>query len=149
MRASLKSGNAAETMPRPQRARPAAPRPRAPWRGAAKAGIIIGMIGAALFVTVLKYLVLAACSACWVYAAYHGVIFEGRLKTKDPREIEALNHPSTVFSRDISKRAQESRRRVFAALTIFAVLAVCLLVILFFDESGPPVSPFLFHDRLG
>lgn len=107
------------------------------------------MIGAAVLLTILKYLVLTACTACWIYAAYHGVVFEGRLKTKDPMAIEALNHPLTLFSADIPKRAQEARRKVFGALTIFAVLGLCLLVILFFDTGGPPTSPFLFQDRLG
>jgi hypothetical protein len=108
------------------------------------------MISAALLMTVLKYLVLTACTACWVYAVYHATIFEGRLSTKDPFSIEALNHPTTLFRPELqSKRARESRRKVFAALTLFAVLGVCLLVILFFDVSGPPRSPFLFHDNLG
>src|SRR5690242_1390038 len=56
-----------------------------------------GMIGAASPITILKYVVLAACTACWVYAVYHAVIFEGRLSTKDPRAIETLNHPATLF----------------------------------------------------
>jgi hypothetical protein len=108
------------------------------------------MIGGAIVLTVLKYLVLTACSACWVYAAYHAVIFEGRLSTKDPQAIERLNHPATLFRPELqSKRAREARRKVFAALAVFAALGVCLLVILFFDVSGAPRSPFLFHDKLG
>jgi hypothetical protein len=107
------------------------------------------MIGTAFLLTTLKYLVLVACAASWAYAAYHGTVFEKRLKTRDPRQIEALNHPSMLFSRNLSSRAIESRRRVFIALTVFAVLGLCLLVILYFDAAGPPKSPFLFHDKLG
>jgi hypothetical protein len=101
-------------------------------------------------VTTLKYVVLAACTACWVYAVYHATMFERQLRTKDYRQIETLNHPATMFRRDmLSKRAQESRRKVFAALAIFAVLGVSLLVILYFDASGPARSPFLFRNKLG
>ncbi|HEY1797005.1 MAG TPA: hypothetical protein VGG57_12895 [Stellaceae bacterium] len=102
------------------------------------------MISGAPLVTVLKYLVLTACAVCWAYAVYHGTIFEGRLKAKDLRQIEALNHPMTVFSRDLPSRALESRRKVFAALALFAVLGLCLVAILFFDASGTARSPFLF-----
>jgi hypothetical protein len=107
------------------------------------------MIVSAFLVTALKYLVLIACSACWIYAAYHGVMFEGRLTTKDPFAIESLNHPGTLFRNDLSKRALESRRKVFIGLAMFAALGLCLLVILYFDATGPVRSPFLFHDKLG
>ena len=108
------------------------------------------MISAALLVTVLKWGVLAACSMCWIYAAYHGTVFEGRLKTRNPFEIEELNRPSTLFSSSLSNRAIEARRKVFVALSIFAVLGLCLLMILYFDASGPATSPFLFKgDRPG
>jgi hypothetical protein len=107
------------------------------------------MISGTLLVTTLKYLVLIACSACWLYAAYHGAIFERRLHTKDIWEIEALNHPSMLFSRNLSERAQESRRKVLTALAVFAALGVCLVVILCFDVAGGAKSTFIFKDRLG
>jgi hypothetical protein len=107
------------------------------------------MLGGAPLVTTLKYLVLAACSACWIYAAYHGTIFEGQLRTRDYRQVEAINRPGMLFSRKLSDRAQAARRKVFIALTIFAILALCLAVILFFDASDPTKSPFLFHAKLG
>jgi hypothetical protein len=107
------------------------------------------MPSGASLVTTLKYVVLAACSACWIYAAYHGTIFEGRLTTRDYRKVEALNRPGMLFSPKLSDRALESRRKVFTALTVFAVLAVCLIVILFFDASGGARSSFVFQDRLG
>jgi hypothetical protein len=102
------------------------------------------MIGDAHLVTVLKYVLLTACCACWAYAVYHGTIFEGRLKAKHYSEIEALNHPLMLFSRNLPSRALESRRKVFAALAIFAVLGLCLIVILHFDSAGTAQSPFLF-----
>jgi hypothetical protein len=105
------------------------------------------MTDSVFLIAALKYLVLAACSGCWAYAMYHGVIFEGRLRAKDPFEIEALNRPAAVFRRNLPQRALEARRKAFTALAIFAVLGVCLLVILYFDASGPAKSPFLFHDR--
>jgi len=107
------------------------------------------MTAAAFLVTTLKYLVLAGCAASWGYAAYHGTRFETRLTVKDFRTIEALNHPATLLRRDLPKRAIESRRKVFIALAVFAGLGLCLLVILYFDSSGPVRSPFLFEKRLG
>lgn len=107
------------------------------------------MIGAAFLVTTLKYLVLVACAASWAYAAYHGTRFEMRLTTKDYRAIEALNHPATLFRRDLSKRAIESRQKVFRGLAVFFALGLCLLVILYFDPSGPPKSSFLFQNKPG